>query len=833
MKFSVFVSAILFVSVFVAQNLVPNPSFETITSCPIGPGAITHATGWSNPDTATADLFNVCNTGVFPLPSLSVPSNLMGSQNARTGDGYAGIICNEVVNIPFFPSVEDDYREYIQVQLTAPLVAGVEYDIEFYWSLSENSTHYVEELGVYFSNTVTNLQQSTALNLTPQVSVSGTPLNETTNWVLFSETYIATGGEEYIIIGNFNNPNNTTSGSTGVTAPLTVGGDHGYYYIDDVSVKEATCFEIEKILVNACGTEGHNEMVTFRVGNQDLNSADLNVVWATANSYDGIIQNAATQQLTLDMNNAIAGCGHLIEPTGGVLPAGREILLITSTVFNQSLHSFASLNDTLIVIYHNSTVSQGYFTNYTGSSSLKSLQMSFSSPGGCSDQVTYDRSLLVEQDRVTLGNEDGAFVSFTPDGTATYDNLGCQIITGVLDINITSDMLSVCGGETITLNAEIEGGDYSEILWSAQHGTFSVNNELSTTLAVNNNVSSSFYIYGSVIKYGCNGNINDTITDSIQITMGVAPTVSVVASSNLLCTGQTVTLTASGADTYLWSNGSTANPLVITTGGSYSVTGTNGCGSDNDAVTISEMQAPLPIIVPSPMYSCDSNELHQVDLSTNVCDNCTYTWSDGSTGTQYSGNEPNYSVTIQNSCGTYTANYNYNVITVLADIFVQDSIGNAPFTVPFSSVSSSGSYSWDFDNGNIIEPWFGTENPIETFVLPGEYLVSLTVSELGCTATAYQTIIVEGSLLTEAIIPNIFSPNGDGENDAFFIETINGSAMSGSIFNRWGRKVHELNGLDAKWTGGNQSEGTYFYIIEVTFVDGTTKEYEGSLMLVK
>lgn len=108
MKLSIVLSVLLLVNTFWSQNLVPNSGFETFTSCPIGPGEITNVTGWSNPDTATADYFNQCNAGVFPFPSLSVPSNIMGYQQARSGSGYAGIICNEVVNFPPFPAIEDD-----------------------------------------------------------------------------------------------------------------------------------------------------------------------------------------------------------------------------------------------------------------------------------------------------------------------------------------------------------------------------------------------------------------------------------------------------------------------------------------------------------------------------------------------------------------------------------------------------------------------------------------------------------------------------------------------------------------------------------------------------
>ena len=75
------------------------------------------------------------------------------------------------------------------------------------------------------------------------------------------------------------------------------------------------------------------------------------------------------------------------------------------------------------------------------------------------------------------------------------------------------------------------------------------------------------------------------------------------------------------------------------------------------------------------------------------------------------------------------------------------------------------------------------------------------------------------------LMPNIFSPNNDGRNDQFCrigdgIEEIS----SIKIFNRWGQKIFEGSGPDAKWdgtfNGENQPPEVYVYIIEATCSDG-------------
>ena len=967
MKLSIIVSIFFLVNSFWSQNLVPNPSFETYISCPSGISQLNSSSGWLNAGSGSSDYFNQCN-----VTTVGVPTNFAGHQFAHVGLGYAGIICSNILDSNMFtPGLVLDYREYIEVGLTNSLVAGEQYEVEFYYSLGNFSTHYIEELGVYFSNTLVSFPGSSTLNFTPQLRITGSPLNDTVNWIRFNQTFIATGGEQFITIGNFKNPTNTTLGTTGV--PLRQLENYAYYYIDDISVKHVKCFEIEKILVDACGTpEGENEMVTFRIGGQDLNVSDLNVNWPS-NTYGGIIQNSQTAQQVAAINSTIIGCGHLLEPTGSILPAGSEVLLITSYNFDPTAHSFTNLNDTLVVIFQNATSTGGHFANYNSSGGTRTLTMSFSNPSGCSDVVSYERDQLVNQNGTTGGNsaiKDGAFVSFTPEGIASYDNLGCQVPGDILSIDITSDINTVCGGESINLTANVNGV-YQNLIWSSSEGVFSSQGNLTTVMTVSNSVSNSFYIYGS-IETSC----NVSIYDSILIVKNTIPNVLISASDDTLCTGQSIALTASGASSYAWNGGvSNANPFTVTSGGTYTVVGTTVCGTDTEAIIIDEMTAPAPIIVASPLLSCDSNELHTVDLTSNVCESCTYVWSDGTVGEIYSGNDPNFSVSIQNYCGTEVVNYNYTIeildvsistssytlctgqndtltvsgassyvwnggvstvnpliissggeytvigtsvcgtdtatifinelappdnnpildgtvcdtnevhsINVLNHLFVpcvgctylwnngtvgpmittsdqifsvemtnscgvgiyqfgydyiglngvigvSDSIGDSPFSPVFSNLSSGwiNAVSWDFDNGNTSS----AENPTETFILPGEYNVALTISNPFCSNTVYQTIIVNGALPTGAIIPNIFTPNGDGENDVFSIKSINGVDLTGAIYNRWGKKVQDFNGLNAVWTGKESNEGTYYYVFEIKFLDDSKKKFKGHVQLIK
>ena len=86
----------------------------------------------------------------------------------------------------------------------------------------------------------------------------------------------------------------------------------------------------------------------------------------------------------------------------------------------------------------------------------------------------------------------------------------------------------------------------------------------------------------------------------------------------------------------------------------------------------------------------------------------------------------------------------------------------------------------------------------------------------------------------DSIVPNVFSPNGDGNNDLF--QLINSDLVARldmQIFNRWGALVFETNQINEGWNGRTLTgeicpEGTYFYIITT---ESTT--YKGSLSLFR
>lgn len=416
----------------------------------------------------------------------------------------------------------------------------------------------------------------------------------------------------------------------------------------------STCFEIESILVDACGTiEGENEMVRFVVGPTNLNVNNLNINWANgSNSYLGICKNATTASKVAALNNSIVGCGFLKEPTANILPAGSKVLLLTSTSFDVSANTFSGLNDTLFVIFQCSGNTAGHFANYN-SSGLRTLSMSFSPPSGCSDVVTYDRSLLIDPLGIPMAS-DGARVDFTWSGNATYANNGCAAPVSVNTIDILNTNISICSGDTINLNASIIG-NLSNILWTGNNGSFSSLTNSSTNYFSSLTDNANFYIYlsgtttcGLVIKDSVLVQINNN-TSSVNIT----------SSSTELCSGDSILLTANGTGNYLWSNNSTANSIYVNAAGTYSVSSNSTCGNSIDSIIITASPTINLNLTTANTTICIGNT---ATLTANGAPN--FTWFNGNTSsTQNVTSTGNYYVIGYNNCYRDSQSIAISVVT--------------------------------------------------------------------------------------------------------------------------------------------------------------------------
>ena len=197
-----------------AQNLVNNPSFENTSACPVGISEFYKASQWndvnSGADTCSSpDLYAACAPNIGGANS---PNALIGFQQSRTGNHHAGIILSERIALFGCNYLGgQNYREYIEGSLSSTLVAGQKYCVKFYMSLA-NCKWGTDDFGVYFTNTLATYNfcnNDAPLPVTPQLTWCGAAIMETDEWVEVKWSYTATGTENFFIIGNFNNDNNS------------------------------------------------------------------------------------------------------------------------------------------------------------------------------------------------------------------------------------------------------------------------------------------------------------------------------------------------------------------------------------------------------------------------------------------------------------------------------------------------------------------------------------------------------------------------------------------------------------------------------------------------
>ena len=203
-----------------SQNLIQNPSFEDFSGCPTSYAQIDSALFWTSASEGSPDYFNACTT--FDL--YDVPANTFGNQVPKTGQSYAGLL--------LWTDVSGEWREYIEVQLSEPLVPRACYHFEMFVNLGESSSYTTHDIGVYFSNTLVSFNNHIALPFIPQINNSTGNSFNFLDWTKVSGDYTANGGESYLTIGNFKD--NATMDKTFIDFNYVV--RLLYCYVDDVSL---------------------------------------------------------------------------------------------------------------------------------------------------------------------------------------------------------------------------------------------------------------------------------------------------------------------------------------------------------------------------------------------------------------------------------------------------------------------------------------------------------------------------------------------------------------------------------------------------------------------
>lgn len=212
-----------------AQNLVPNPSFENVTQCPFAFGLEAFTSDWKSAR-RSPDYFQSCATVWYA----NVPSNGYGFQKAyNNGNAYIGMLT--------YRSDSSLYTEAASVQLTTPLSIGQTYYVSFRLSLTldditeSNSAN--NKIGIQFSTIEYSPSNPSPINNFAHVW-SDSIITDTLNWSVIKGSFVADSNYTYLSLGNFFDKPFIDS--------IVYGTNFGaYYYFDDVcvSIDSTLCYQ--------------------------------------------------------------------------------------------------------------------------------------------------------------------------------------------------------------------------------------------------------------------------------------------------------------------------------------------------------------------------------------------------------------------------------------------------------------------------------------------------------------------------------------------------------------------------------------------------------------
>ena len=447
-----------------------------------------------------------------------------------------------------------------------------------------------------------------------------------------------------------------------------------------------------------------------------------------------------------------------------------------------------------------------YFSTTAGISSVV-LRMTNNAPGGCGNDLLLDD------------------ITFRACGPLVSANL-----VGA------ADSANVCTGDTsvFTLTANVSAG-YNDPLYQWQLSTDSgatwtnipeANNTTYVRPAV---LTPGIYLYRLAVSERANSNISSCSIFSNLISISVNKYPLPAASYRGNCTGDTLFLSATDGTVFSWSGplGFSSNdqfPFIAdgtpSNSGTYlvQVTSEKGCTS-NDS-TIVQINDKPDVNAGNDTEICGGTSAQLQAAGTNIT---SYVWSPAASLSNPFISDPVARPILTTSYTVTVANYYCRVSDSVLITVNQNPYANAgsdKVIISGQSVVLNGfaggtgvSFKWT------LGEYITSENTLNPVVNPpaNQKYILLVISNAGC-GTASDTVLVK--VFEKLFIPNAFTPNGDGINDAWVIETLQAYPNAElKVFNRLGQMVFDNHGQNTAWDGKYKgkmvSPGAYVYTIDL------------------
>jgi gliding motility-associated-like protein len=344
-------------------------------------------------------------------------------------------------------------------------------------------------------------------------------------------------------------------------------------------------------------------------------------------------------------------------------------------------------------------------------------------------------------------------------------------------------------------------------------------------------------------------------SDTANFTIHPALANTLSASDLTLCQDQQVTITAttsggypgSGGYSYQWSTGGQAfnsTTTALTSSQYIQVSINDGCGpSISDSIYI-EVLPPIETTVATSDTLCVGEAGFASVAVSPAGGDYQISWNNtiapilnAQAGTSWQ------LVVLDNTTGCETTpqtviipsypNVNANFIVTPNSACISFADASSVNIIDLSQNATTGM--WDFGNG-INQAYAPGQNLTQNFASPGNYQINLFVmNDAGCEDTSSYSFCVLPEI--PVFVPDIFSPNDDGNNDVLFVRGNGIARIDFRIYNRWGEEVFATTdptkGWDGQLRGSPSQSGSYFYTLKVRLSNDTPLTLTGEVILVR
>ncbi|MBB6609733.1 DUF3494 domain-containing protein [Pontibacter sp. Tf4] len=417
---------------------------------------------------------------------------------------------------------------------------------------------------------------------------------------------------------------------------------------------------------------------------------------------------------------------------------------------------------------------------------------------------------------------------------------------------------AICGstsGLTYSIASVSGATNYS---WSVPQGWTIVSGQGTNSITVNAGTNSGEVAVTAGNSCGQGASSTLAVTMPTQVNKP-GPIIGFMDACSSLPTTQYSITPVQGATGYVWEvplgwtlvagQGSTSITVNVTSApGTIKVKAVNACTQSAYSELIVQPVANKPAnpaAVQGPAEVCVGRDVtysvHTVDAASS------YTWVVPATWRIVSGQGTNQiTVTVgalngkvevmaNNGCGSSGVTTKEVRVLELASMGEIKDLSNPCEGLKYmvDPVPGATSYNWTLPDGWKIIAGDGT-NII--MVQAGRYDGTISVTaDNGVCGTMPSSIRTDKSLQdTEIVLPNVFSPNNDGNHDTWVISSFEKFTDNEiTILNRWGTEVFKAKPYKNNWTGDNLSEGTYYYVGRVKLCDGSYRTLKGYVMIIR